>query len=61
MSGRPDNQRNDWWHIEGELAAVWRWLDERGERPDDPGYFMEKPWKWTPEREQMIREERVAA
>lgn len=42
----------DWYEDHENLAELWRWLEERGEQPD-PAYFLEKPWKWTPEWNQM--------
>jgi hypothetical protein len=44
-----------WFHDHKNLADLWRWLEVRGDAPDDPAYFMEKPWKWTPEFEGMTR------
>jgi hypothetical protein len=42
-----------------ELAALWEWLEERGETPTEgPAYFMEKGHKWTSEYRQMIKEQR---
>lgn len=39
----------DWYRDHSNLCDLWRWLDERGEAPDDPAYFLEKPYKWTRE------------
>ncbi len=47
----------EWWEHHDELARLWRWLDERDETPDDPAYFMSKPWKWGDEHAQMCAEQ----
>lgn len=48
------------WHRNPtELAALWRWMDEQGRAPDDPAYFMEKGIRWSPEHEEMLREEEM--
>lgn len=48
-----------WYHNHVNLAALWRWLEERGETPTDgPAYFMEKPWKWEGEWLAMQHEKR---
>lgn len=44
---------HSWYEYNGNLARLWRWLDERGEAPNDPAYFMEKPWKWEAEWDAM--------
>lgn len=51
--------RREWWHDHREIAALLAWLDERGETPDDVAYLVEKPWKWTPEYQQMLNEQRA--
>jgi hypothetical protein len=38
--------RREWHDDPTELAALLRWLIERGEDPKDVPYFLEKPWKW---------------
>lgn len=43
----------DWFLDPSNLADLWRDLDARGETPDDPAYFMDAPWKWTPEWRRM--------
>lgn len=49
-----------WHEYVANLHALWVWLENRGDQPDDPAYFLEKPWKWEPEWNQMQRE-RVGA
>jgi hypothetical protein len=39
----------DWWADHDNLAALWSWLEDRVQEPDSVVYFLEKPWKWTPE------------
>lgn len=43
-----------WYEQPDKLAALWRWLDYRGMAPDDPAYFMEEPWKWQREWDEMV-------
>lgn len=51
----------DWYREPANLAELWTWLEERGEQPSDPAYFMAKPWKWAPEwREMQAEREKVA-
>jgi hypothetical protein len=42
----------DWWEDHRNLRDLWFWLDGRAERPD-PADFIDKPWKWTPEWDDM--------
>ncbi len=43
-----------WWHDHRNLAALWRWMEEFSELPEDgPAYFMSKPWKWQGEWDAM--------
>jgi hypothetical protein len=51
--------RREWWHDHREIAALIAWLAERGEIPDDVAYLVEKPWKWTPEYQRMLNEQRA--
>jgi len=50
----------EWWEDRETLDRLARWLENRGEFTD-PIYFMEKPWKWRAEYEQMLREQLEAA
>lgn len=44
-----------WWEHHANLARLYRWLEDRCEAPD-PVEYLEKPWKWAPEFEQMLRD-----
>lgn len=44
-----------WWHDHINLAHLYAWLDDRCEAPDIVE-FLEKPWHWEPEWEDMLRE-----
>lgn len=54
-----------WSDDPGELADLWRWLDDQcwpddgGRAPDVP-YFLENGHKWADAREAMISERRAA-
>lgn len=39
----------DWWTDHNAIAELWRWLEDRGQEPDDVGYFLERVEKWTSE------------
>jgi hypothetical protein len=39
----------DWWDDHDNLAELWSWLEDRGQEPDSVVYYLQKPWKWTPE------------
>lgn len=39
----------DWFLNHENLAALWRWLDGRGQAPADVAHYLEKPWHWSPE------------
>ena len=48
----------EWYDDRLRLAALADWLTEQGREPADGwGYFLEKPWKWTPEYREMCAEE----
>lgn len=49
----------DWWDDHDQLAELWRWLEDRGWEPDDVAHFLEHPWRWDPEYQDM-RAEQVA-
>lgn len=52
MNAQEHDEMFPWYANHSNLAALWAWLVENGETPSDgPSYFMEKPWKWTPEWE----------
>jgi hypothetical protein len=54
-------ERDEWWLAHTNIAALYRWLvenDEIDERSTaDVCYFLQKPWKWTPEWQRMQRGE----
>lgn len=54
-------EARDWWEDHDNLAELWRFLEDRGEQPNDPAYFLDKPWKWDPEYQQMRSEQAAAA
>lgn len=43
-----------WYNNHQNLADLWRFLEAVGVEPEDTGYFLEKPWKWEPERKIML-------
>ena len=47
----------DWWEDRDEIVALLRWLDETGalRDVDEAIYVVEKPWKYSEEREDMVR------
>jgi hypothetical protein len=47
----------EWWTDPAQLAELWRWLEEQGREPTDPPHFMECPWRWDPEYQDMRREQ----
>lgn len=53
-----------WYADHQNLALLWRWLEDRGDQPADPAHFIEKPWKWEPEwnelQAEQAHEERLA-
>ena len=54
---------SQWYDDRNNLADLWRWLEDQGEDPE-PAYFLEKPWKWSPDFTQMcdqMRNELLAA
>lgn len=53
----------EWYEDHENLAELWRWMVERCEQPtgDDVALFLEKPWKWTPEWNQLQSELAAAA
>jgi hypothetical protein len=48
---------HDWWTDHDALAELWRWLEDRGQEPNDVAYYLERPWKWTPEYDDMRSEQ----
>lgn len=50
---RPRHVEENWYDDRNNLADLWRWLKDQGDDPD-PAYFLEKPWKWSPEFAQMM-------
>lgn len=51
----------NWYENSGNIAALIRWLRERGEIDfDNAIYLVEKPWKWTDEYHRMCDEAEVA-
>lgn len=55
--------RLDWINDLSNIAALYEWLEERGETDRDPSwvaYFISKPWKWD-ESYKAMRAEREAA
>ena len=44
-----------WWEYHGNLARLWRWLEERDEAPDVDDY-LSAPWHWSPEWNAMLKE-----
>lgn len=53
----------EWWYDRMEIVDLAGWLDDRCELSTVEAviYLFEKPWKWSPEREQMIRERNAQA
>lgn len=49
-----------WYRDPVNLAKLWRWLEDQGETPDDPAYFLERPEKWDEEWQRYTRESVVA-
>jgi hypothetical protein len=49
----------DWWTDHEQLAELWAWLEEQGREPTDPAYYLSKPWKWTPEYDEMRKAQTV--
>lgn len=49
-----------WYRDPVNLAKLWRWLEDQGETPDDPAYFLERPEKWDEEWQRFTRESVVA-
>ena len=64
MTGTPSNadetaesaDEREWTRDHGEVLRVGRWLVDRDlvTTCADLLYYFSKPWKWTPERQQMI-------
>lgn len=52
-----------WYEDPANLAALWRWLDERCEAPavDDVPRFLDEPWHWEHDWNQMQSEVAHAA
>jgi hypothetical protein len=50
-----------WWEDPAQLAELWRWLEERGMEPTDPPHFMEHPWRWDSDYQDMRKAERAPA
>jgi hypothetical protein len=48
--------RPAWHEVVANVAALYDWLEARGDLPDDVSYFLHKPWKWTAEWERMQAE-----
>jgi hypothetical protein len=47
----------DWYSRCSNVAELMRWLADRGELTVDTAIdIVEKPWHWTPERDEMIAE-----
>lgn len=38
------------------LADLWRWLRDKGREPDDVVRFLEEPWHFQPEWDEMVAE-----
>ena len=53
----------EWYEDHENLAELYRWLEARCEAPagDDIARFLEEPWKWTPEFNEMRAEQAVPA
>lgn len=47
----------EWFDDRAVLVELWRWLEERGEQPADPAYYIEKPQHWQLEYDQMRAEQ----
>lgn len=48
------DNREEWWLDHSNLTALMRWLiDEQEMTLDQVTYFLEKPWKWSPEWDRM--------
>lgn len=49
---------DDWYEDSANIAALLRWLNERGEIVDidEAIYVVSKPWKWNDEYQQMLKE-----
>lgn len=53
MSEKKVEFREGWWLDHTNLAALWHWMEDRGESPD-VYEFLSTPWSWTPEYRQML-------
>lgn len=53
----------EWYENHENLCELYRWLEQRCDQPtgDDIARFLEKPWKWTPEWNEMQSELAAAA
>lgn len=45
----------EWWGDRGNVADLYRWLRDEARLPpvDEVGDLIERPWKWTPEWNEM--------
>lgn len=50
-----------WWALTRNVHDLWRWLEQQGDAPTDPAYYLEKPWKWEAEWNRMLQEQRGEA
>lgn len=51
-----------WYEDPSNLAELWRWLEDRCEEPaDQVARFLDEPWHWEPEWNQMRSELTAAA
>lgn len=47
----------EWYEDHENLCALWRWLEDRGQAPSDVAGYLEKPWHWEPEWNQMRKDQ----
>ncbi len=53
-----EERERPWYTDHARLSDLARWLIKRDELPlDEVPYYLEKPWKWEREYEQMCREQ----
>ncbi len=60
-AGIRDDRTEPWYADHGEIAALIRWLDHRGDLGgvDEAINVCEKPWHYTVEYDAMVAEERA--
>ena len=63
VTGMPFTRETDpdWYRDHVNLAELWSDLVDRGETPDNPRRFMEKPYQWQTEWERYCQSLRVPA